>query len=229
MDFYKFEWLINEKRLFMSSSHDLGDSKEGTTSQGEHQRWNEWLQKAKTDAERSIIKLNYEKINQFAQKFSKNYYFVSCWHMNEEETPSKWSDFLDYPEEGVAIKTTIRKLQDCIPEWVNMGTVKYIDHSKDPFQCREGMPLPNFFEWVTSKDKFFEYENEIRCVVDRFTIDRRDSINLLSHDKSGRLAYTPPLNLTHLILNVYISPYAEENQKNLVLTLLKKEKLEHLL
>jgi hypothetical protein len=229
MDFDKFEWLVKEKRLFMASSHNLGDSKEATTAQGEHKRWIEWLQKIQIPEDRLIVTQNYDKINQFAQAFSKNYYFVNCWHMNEEEKPSKWLDFVDYPDESVAIRTTVRNLQSCMPKWVNIGVVKYIDHSKDAFYCREGTSLPNFFEWIISKDKFFAYENELRCVVDRLTIEREDLGNFFIHIETGKLVYAPPCDLLQLIVSVHFSPTASESYKNSVAKLLRKEKLEHLL
>ncbi|MBY0281112.1 MAG: hypothetical protein K2W94_03035 [Alphaproteobacteria bacterium] len=229
MDFDKFEWLINEKRLFMASSHNLGDSKEGTTAQGEHKRWNEWLQKTKINEERFIVEQNYGKINQFAQAFSKNYYFVNCWHMNEEEDPSRWSDFVNYPDESVAIRTTIRNLQSCMSSWINIGMVKYIDHSKDAFYCREGTFLPNFFEWIISKDKFFEYEKEIRCIVDRLTIEREDLVNFFIHIKTSKLVYAPLLDLSQLILSVHFPSNASKSHKDSVARLLRKENLEHLL
>lgn len=43
MAFEKFEWLIREKRLYMSSPSQLGDFKEGTMTQGEHQHWKDLI------------------------------------------------------------------------------------------------------------------------------------------------------------------------------------------
>ena len=84
MDFNKFQWLVENQRLFMPVAYKLGDQLEGTEPAGNDVWWSEQLRKATSDRQKQIIKANKEKLSQFGEKF-RNHYYVSCWHINKNE------------------------------------------------------------------------------------------------------------------------------------------------
>lgn len=228
MELYKFEWLIKEKRLYMPQTDKLGDSLEGTTSQGEKQLLNKIFQEVRKDQQPAIAKNN-NRIEQFAQAF-RNTYFVICWHMNEEKFPSKWNDFLPHLTEGVAIRSTFQKLCNSVPGGVYTGMVNYMNYETDPLRRRDGMLYPNFFEYIISKDQNkCGWEQEVRSVASLPTIKQEDSTNLFQCCSDNSLVYAPNINLEELIVSIHLHPKSNENHINSVRELLKQEKLEHLL
>ncbi|MCF8363810.1 MAG: hypothetical protein K9G70_14430 [Prolixibacteraceae bacterium] len=44
------------------------------------------------------------------QEKSKKFYFINCWHINEEQSDAMWKIFLD-TNNGIAIKSTIGDLK----------------------------------------------------------------------------------------------------------------------
>lgn len=89
LDLYKFEWLLENMRLFMPVSEKLGDPLEGTRPEGDKKWWDEQAEKAEDNEKKEIIKNNSIKIATFANSFRKNY-FVGCWHMNSDENEKMW-------------------------------------------------------------------------------------------------------------------------------------------
>ncbi|MES2345741.1 MAG: hypothetical protein V4494_07385, partial [Chlamydiota bacterium] len=118
--------------LYMPHVSRLGDGLEGRFLDGHRRQFFEdKIKTAKTAEAKEMLQSNLDKSEAFVKAFKEGY-FVSCWHMNEEETPTKWEDFLSNPEcgdrtEGMVIRTTYQVLRDLTPEWIGVGIVKYKD------------------------------------------------------------------------------------------------------
>lgn len=211
-DFSKFEWLANEKRLFMPNAASLGDPLEGTQPPGYDNWWASIAESAATAAERETIEHNRDLIVRFAAAFRTRYY-VSCWHMNPAENREMWGKYTTSPD-SVAIQTTYKKLRAGLQPYVGMGMVRYIDYSIDR------LPTLNMFEYITHKNQYFAYENELRAVAMHPILENLDrehfqKSHFQSEDKPTLLVYAPPIDLS-MIETVVVHPDASPNFFNKV-------------
>jgi hypothetical protein len=204
MDRTKFEWFMTHGRLFMPSANHLGDPLEGTAPAGTREWWRRQMKGANTPEHRRIIEHNRDFLSRMAQGL-RSHYYVSCWHMNAHENHAMWSCYA--PEaESVAIKTTYAALRKCLPSYVEMGTVRYIDYASG---C---LPTMNMFEYVTHKDSYYAFEREVRAVaVPPFAgPDVADfSKNYFEcESRPGFLVYAPVVDLPELVQGVVLHPDA---------------------
>ena len=112
MDFDKFEWLVENRRLFMPCADRLGDPFEETTPAGDVQWWLRKAKNASSAEQKRIIKHNRKLISHMAQNF-RDHYYVSCWHSNEEQSDAMWKLYAK-GNEGLAIRTTTKNLHDSL-------------------------------------------------------------------------------------------------------------------
>ncbi len=201
MDKNKFKWLVSEGRLFMPAAPKLGDPFEGTTPQGELNWWREEATRAASDEERHIIEQNRVRLSAFAKGFLEHYY-VSCWHMNCYENYALWKIYTK-SEDAVAIQTTLPALRDCLPEYVNIGMVKYIDY------LTERLPTMNMFEYIMHKRIEFSFEQEIRAVASGILTDQLGGIHLREHlfekeDNPSFKIFAPPIKANQLIQRIVL-------------------------
>ncbi len=237
MEWYKFEWLLTYKKLLMPTVPLLGDSREGTTPEGEDQKWKKLERPASTPENLIQIQQYKNAIDHFAQSLQKGY-FVSCWHMNSEEIPTQWNDFIPVWEDEndpVAISTTFECLKKALPEHVEVGMVKYINYEGSDLFYHEGHYLPNMYEWIMTKDKKYEWEKEVRAVASfsnmKFLHDQNvlfkerrkvDLENVFECEKTKKLVYyAPPIELTRFLHSVHVRPNAPETHIARVKNLLK--------
>ena len=217
-DFSKFEWLANEKRLFMPNAASLGDPLEGTQPPGYDNWWASITESAATAAERETIEHNRDLIVRFAAAFRTRYY-VSCWHMNPAENREMWGKYTTSPD-SVAIQTTYKKLRAGLQPYVGMGMVRYINYSIDR------LPTLNMFEYITHKNQHFKYENELRAVAMHPVIEGLDKKHFQeSHYQSegtpSLIVYAPPIDL-EMIESVVLHPDATPDFSTKVASLCKK-------
>ena len=224
MDRKKFVWLIREKRLYMPHVSRLGDELEGRFLEGERQIFLDKIKADKTKEEKESIQSNLEKYEAFVNAFKQGY-FVSCWHMNEEQSSTKWEDFLSNPEsgdrkEGMVIRTTYLRLRALTPGWIGVGIVKYKD-DHEPFS------RSNVYEAIMTKSKKKAvWENEVRAVAEEREIPQGK--DLFECCISSSKVYAPIIDLSELILEIHVHPEASEEHKIFICELLKEEKLQHL-
>src|SRR5262249_36502984 len=89
---------------------------------------------------------------------------LNCWHVNPYESAAMWKLYASN-EEGVAIKSTVRRLKDSLSSYapdVFLGAVSYIDYGKDLIY--RGNPFGNLFCAFLHKRRSFEHEQELRAV-----------------------------------------------------------------
>lgn len=117
-----------------------------------------------------------EQINEIVdenQKYRK-VVMCNCWHQNEEESMAMWQKYR-YHNSGVAIKTTMRNLKQSLSNSrdVFIGKIKYFslkDYNEYYRRNFEEIELRAdqkciYFPFF-HKRKGFEYEREIRIVID---------------------------------------------------------------
>lgn len=197
----RFEWLVTNRRLFMSRPDQLGDSLEGTTPGGHVEWWRREAKNAGSEEQRQIIEHNRAFLARMALGF-RSHYYVSCWHMNRHENYAMWRCYTSQPD-AVSIRTTYATLRESLPNYVEMGIVRYIDYAT------ERLPTMNMFEYIMHKDTYYGFECEARAVAfppvgaEHF---RENHYELEA--TPGVLVYAPTVNVLRLIHGVVLHPEA---------------------
>lgn len=223
MDIDRFEWLVNYQRLFMPRVDKLGDPWEGTTPPGDIAWWRDQAQNANSEEQRRIIEYNRGFISHFAREFRERY-FVSCWHVNQHENHAMWRCYTKKPE-AVAIRTTYRALRDCLPMYVFMGMVRYIEYAT------ERLPATgNMFECIMHKDTYYKYEEEVRAVAFQPFGEGPDAKHFNENffekeDSPGIFVFAPSVDIIKLIQGVVLHPDAQPKFQETVTELCMKNGL----
>ncbi len=202
----KFEWLVENRRLFMPSAAQLRDPLEGTTPAGELEWWRREAANADSAEQRRIIEHNRSLLSRFAQAFRDHHYYVSCWHMNEHENLAMWGCYTGQTE-SVAIRTSYEVLRNILPSYVEMGMVRYIDYGTDR------LPTMNMFEYIMHKDVLYCFEQEVRAVgfhpaVPELWAEQFHADLFEIEAAPGFIAYAPSVDLTRLIQGLILHPEA---------------------
>jgi hypothetical protein len=194
LDLSKFLDLLLSQKLFMSRSDKFEDQYEGTFSEPTFEE----IKKLSTN---NPDFLNYYKTHR--EKVA-----ISSWHINEYESFAMWQIFTQNSE-GLAIQSTIKRLQDALaPEKnykLHIGEVNYIDYKK------EYIPFDDLFFPFLFKRKSFQYEREVRIITDVAdnNIKLNDGLKI-------------NVDISQLIEKIYIHPKSENWYKNLVIQLVKQ-------
>ncbi|PZX92898.1 hypothetical protein DOS84_13590 [Flavobacterium aquariorum] len=194
LDLSKFLDLLLSHKLFMSRSDKFEDQYEGTFSEP-------------TFEEIKKLSINNPDFLKY-YKTHREKVAISSWHINEYESFAMWQIFTQNSE-GLAIQSTVKRLQDALIPEKNykqyIGEVNYIDYKK------EYIPFDDLFFPFLFKRKSFQYEREVRIITDvtENTIKLNDGLKI-------------NVDITQLIEKIYIHPKSENWYKNLVIQLVKQ-------
>lgn len=210
IDFTKFVDLITSSKLFFCRSDYFEDPFEGVFrfkyGSGDHEIFN-------------------------SQELTKKFYFLNCWHINDNQSDAMWKIFLN-TNNGIAIKSTVG------------GIINSLKESKDDIHI--GKVYYRDFDKVTFKDLMFEEQNRLPSgkggSVNQFNYKRIS----FEHEKELRLFYIDmpiphitkdgverePLeeryvdvDLKLLIDEIVIAPFGDEWFKEMIERLLDKLEL----
>jgi len=194
LDLSKFLDLLLSKQMFMARSDKFEDRYEGTFSEPT-------FEELKRMAEHNPKFLD-------TYKAQRENVVVGSWHINEYESYAMWQIFTQN-NEGLAIQSTIQRLQDALePETQyeqHIGAVKYIDYKK------EYIPFDDKFFPFLFKRKSFQYEREVRIISD-----------LSKHNLAINDGLKIDVDINRLIERIYIHPKSENWYKNLVIQLMQQ-------
>jgi hypothetical protein len=200
----KFKYLLDCSRLVMPSADRLGDPLEGTTPEGDLKWWRRQAMNANSEDERHILEHNRAILSRMAVQFRSSYY-VSCWHMNPHENHAMWECYANHPD-SVAVRTTYEALRECLPNYVQMGIIRYIDYGT------ERLPSMNMFEYIMHKESYYAFECEVRAVASApvaVVADTHFSENLFAKETEPDFhLYAPMVNLKQLIHGLVLHPEA---------------------
>lgn len=194
IDFTKFVSLLDQEALFFSRLDELGDPFEGS------------VPKATQDMRPVMFEgmdIPSELIPNMIESFSEERgqrvrrALVNCWHENDSESEAMWK--LYGGTSGIAIKTTFKKLSECLMDDTPMfiGRIKYIDY--ETTIIGEG----NILTSLLAKRKSFEHEQEVRIVSGDF-----------DQEIEGGQYYN--VDITTLIHEIVVAPYSPRWFVNLV-------------
>lgn len=198
LDFAKFVWLLDQRRLSMPHCRLMEDPFEGSTPLAQLERM-EAAAAAAPASERAAAKRRIERLRALARDFRRGY-FVSGWHMNDVESEAMWKLF-SASNNAVALRSTFARLRRALPPYVGVGVVRYIDYRTEP------LPELDLFQWIMHKRKSFAHEREVRAVASLHTPDERGGAEIRANaDAAG---YYPEIDVPALVESVHVHPLAE--------------------
>jgi hypothetical protein len=201
MDLAKYLYMLEQRSLFFARATLLGDRFEGSSTKAmvaarEYIRANR-----ATDPRLAAFKEMPEEI--FARggelpQIMRQKYLLSCWHMNEDESAAMWRVYSN-ANEAVCIRSTYRRLRQCLSKCVFIGEVNYINYDTGYF------PTDIVLYYIMHKGKPYEYERELRAVF--WEMDGTPEAQpYKAKIKPNGLAIE--VDLSALIEHVYVSPTA---------------------
>lgn len=163
LTFSKFISLLAYGSLWFPKLNILQDQYEGTlpnpakqTLQQSHENWKKFLP---SELHGQIGEMAERNI-----KDGRELTVVSCWFLGDSESLKMWKDFVTN-NEGVAIKSTIRKLATHVyvePEFSHIGKVKYVDFTSHDMSTYHGSQA---HERAFLKSNHLQHEQEVRLVT----------------------------------------------------------------
>jgi hypothetical protein len=207
IDFTKFVDLITSSKLFFCRSDNFEDPFEGMFRLKDYEKTKHMFQD---------------------QELTKKFYFLNCWHINDNQSDAMWKIFLN-TNNGIAIKSTVGDL------------IKSLDNSEDEIHI--GKVYYRDFEKVTFDELMFESQNRLfegrGGSVSQFNYKRIS----FEHEKELRLFYIDmpiphaikngiprepithkhiDINISELINEIVIAPFADAWFKEMIENLIKK-------
>lgn len=203
MDFAKFVSLLENKAIYFARADTLGDPFEGAAGTAERQpEWDSFYVKFFRDAIATVPGRkeapSEEELNQQSARLLTDLKkigetdrlrtFVSCWHANSGESEALWRLYCPLPSPGVAIQTTVGRLEESLGDDPNIriGKVQYIDFKQG---------FAGFHDRIFWKRKSLSHETEVRAIIQ-------------SHKEQSDKGRLVSAKLEILIRQVVPSPFA---------------------
>ncbi len=204
MDMWKFEDMLATSSLHFTRADCLDDPLEGS-----------WQPSRVYEVYKESGK-QYIKDLKYWEKVFRTTAAVNCWHINNSESEKMWKLFIPSGD-GIVIQSAYGLLknvmQQCNEGTSFIGMMRYIDYEKEKFESCTPYTLGRFTDFFTYKDQNFKHENELRAVIMAMAEDKDHPAKPIPQ-KGIKLK----INLGNLINAVYLSPYSQ----NWNLDLLKK-------
>jgi hypothetical protein len=217
MDLSKFIWMIQRDALFFCRSDSLGDPFEGHYTKVIADQEEEHIKTLQANNQFAAIPAAVHAVEMAREVFRvntlelpkqlKQKYFVSCWHMNEEESPAMWKLYTSQ-NESICIRSKYKTLANLLPEESLLGCVGYINYHRDSFDTTE------MWSYIIHKRKSFEHEREIRAAI-----YRGEACPFEAVDGKGLVV---PINVAELIEEIFVSPTAQSPLSEVVTGLAEK-------
>jgi hypothetical protein len=211
MDLSKFLSMIDTNSLYFTRADKFDDPYEGTT--------NLLTKITRREKFQNIDETTHLVIDQLPL-FQRKFTAINCWHASSYESAAMWGLYLKSGE-GIAIQTTYKNLCDSFnPEEsdIYVGKGKYVDFETEGLDDSGA----NTFMY---KRKSFEHEKEIRALYRNLPIGENGWTNLESKPLFDH-GIKINVDLNRLIDKVYIAPTSPSYLKELVVSLLKKYRID---
>jgi len=215
MDFTKFVSMLHNSGLYLARSDLLGDPFEGSTPKA-----NKLLQIALA-ATNNLPTDAFDGLGHFL-KWSRQWTFVNCWHMNDCESAAMWRLYSKY-NEAIAVRSTFGRLDCCTKNQCHIGQVNYLDYHSAMDLIGDWDALSPFVH----KRRSFEHEKELRILVQKLPKMKRHD-GLLAYDLdavSEQKGHWITVDLNELIIDVCVSPQVDPWFRDLVANVCQKYKL----
>jgi len=197
----KFFDLLMSQELFFSNAAKMSDQYEGLIPK----RNQDYLLKSIKEEGLSKEEATIERQKRLQHIHAlKEFTLLNCWTINQSESYALWKIYLGGSKSGIAIRTTVSKLikaikkgNDTYKEDIYISKVKYTDFIKEEPENR--------FNIITTKNKFYDYEKELRLFIFHKPKTENEEEEKPPYDISvGRRL---KVDLNELIDEIYISPF----------------------
>ncbi len=212
MDFTKFISLLKSKSLFFTRADKFQDPFEGAKGLLKNKgKWDKYykdflveairtvpggqnLNKSEkellVEAKKLLVQMNVSGARQVKETF------INCWYENKYESEAMWNLYTSALDQGIAIKTTYKKLYTALGRDPNIsiGRINYIDYANN---------FAGINECFWYKRKSFEHEREVRAIIKDFR----------ASEEFGKVI---PVKLNILIDKIYLSPTSQQWFRELV-------------
>lgn len=201
MDLAKYLSMLDRQSLYFSRATLLGDPFEGSATKmmvavREQIRANRTTDPALAQWKDLPDQMFEQQAKMFREMVPK--YLVNCWHMNEHELAAMWKLY-STSNEAVCIRSTYRRLRQCLPMFVYIGEVKYINYDAEYFGAYQAL------NYIMHKRSSYAHERELRAVI--WEMDRSKGTETY-HAQMTAAGLAVPVDLPSLIDLVYVSPAA---------------------
>jgi len=234
MDFTKFVDIIDRRKMFFPTVAMLQkiDPFEGSFPKAYIDYFNANLDDIFTpETWKTFNKESAPKDFSRARKSMSKFVAVSCWNKQDEQSAALWKIYCS-TFNGIAIESTIGRLKDSLQSeerGINIGEVEYIDHfSPEPSDLIPKTPVKTpddiLYKVFTYKGKSFNYENEVRAIVELPKLKKVSQFQakFIKYHKGYNAKIDPKL----LIEKVHLTPMTINKdskwQKNVVKSVLVK-------
>lgn len=197
MPFINFVSMLEYQGLFFPRATLLGDPFEGSVPFANKVAQEVFFQRQNFQEN---MKRAFRQLSIFKKDSVKDY-FVSCWHMGEHESVAMWDQYAK-TDASIVIKSTYKKLTEVLPDYVDIGTVSYIDYKS------QIIPEGNLYNFITHKRKSYEHECELRAVAWEVLSGELGGDEIRKNANQWGLWI--PVNLVNLIEEVYINPTSQK-------------------
>ena len=198
LDLPRFIWMLATKALTFVRVDSLEDPFEGSIPPAVFEEW-----RANPDTSEVI---------EHARSGLRRQTFVSCWHANNVESEAMWRLYCG-SHDGIALQTTYEKLDASLPRWVHLGQVKYLDYENDKEPPKDTLAL------LMRKRQAFEHEHEVRALIWPKTSPPGPRPDRVGDNES---VINLPWSAREHLERIYVSPYAEEWYRDVVVAVLEK-------
>ncbi len=210
IDFTKFVDLITSSNLFFCRSDKFDDPYEGMFLLKDYDETKNMLQ---------------------GQELTKKFYFLNCWHINNNQSDAMWKIFLD-TKNGIAIKTTVGKIIKSLEKSkdnIYISKIYYRDYNKSTFTELMFEPQNNratgrggSVSQFNYKRISFEHEKELRLFYIDMPIPHAIKNGIQREPLDKKLIKA---DINELIGEIVIAPFADAWFQEMVKKLLCKLKL----
>jgi hypothetical protein len=155
MDLAKFAWMLENRALYFCRSDLIGDPFEGSMPV-----LNATLRALALERLQGMPREQAERASQQLEagtRLIRREIYLNCWHMNEHESAAMWRLYAA-GDQAIALRSTYRRLRDCLPERVHIGKVRYIDFMTDVVHAG------NIYSPYAHKRASFAHERELRAI-----------------------------------------------------------------
>jgi hypothetical protein len=203
MDLAKYLHLLSSQKLFFARADYIAaqDPFEGSlprldkeTTSREYNK----LLSSTPELRSEYAEMRVFEQDQFRYQFPRDT-FLSCWHASPFESAAMWHIY-GRTDRSVAVQTTFEKLRLSLVGKAALGMIQYIDYDTESmFTGKTLGAMPFLFKRIS-----FEYEHELRCIVQRL----RDRSTAPHYDDSEK-GIEVEVSLPNLVQSVFVSPDSE--------------------
>jgi hypothetical protein len=224
LDITKFLSLIQTNSLFFCRMDKFEDKYEGSLPEKNKEHYKLWtaslLENLMPDQKVTIQELEMKLLSylEMSEKF-KALNCISCWNKMQNESYALWKIYSNM-NQGIMIKSNVERLTNAFSktkEDIQISEVKYIDHRVDIIEPGN-MNFP-----IIHKNKAYHYEEEIRLI---HQVKFKHGLKYDWNKEPNPNGKNFKIDISELIDEVIISPFAEKWFYDIVADIMKVYKID---